>query len=98
MLNEDHNPPEGDVATRQKTRLGVRFFFIYFFFYAGFVLIGVFNYDLLSVELIKGINLAIVYGIGLIFFAILLGILYNYFCSKYEDADTAGVLKKEVLP
>lgn len=74
-----------DNASAKKAHLGVWFFFIYFFFYVGFVAIGVFNYELLAHQIVLGLNLAVVYGVGLIIFAVLLGILYNYFCSKYED-------------
>ena len=74
-----------DHARKKKSRLGLWFFFLYFFFYAGFVAIGVFNYELLAQEIIGGVNIALLYGIGLIVFAVLLGILYNYFCSRYED-------------
>ena len=35
-------------------------------------------------EIFGGLNLAIVYGFGLIIFAILLGIVYNIFCTKKE--------------
>jgi uncharacterized membrane protein (DUF485 family) len=80
-------PPESeaDFASEKKSRLGLVFFFIYFFFYAGFVAIGVLNYELLAIEVVWGINLAIFYGIGLIVFAVLLGIVYNFLCSRYED-------------
>lgn len=83
-----HNlPPEQkeDFASEKKAKLGIQFFFIYFFFYAGFVAIGVLNYELLAYEVFKGLNLAIFYGFGLIVFAVLLGILYNFLCSRYED-------------
>lgn len=74
-----------DNASEKKARLGIWFFFLYLFFYAGFVAIGVMNYELLSQKAFGGLNLAVFYGMGLIIFAVLLGILYNYFCSRYED-------------
>lgn len=74
-----------DNASKKKAKLGVRFFFLYLFFYAGFVAIGVLNYELLSKEVLAGLNLALFYGIGLILFAVILGILYNNYCSRYED-------------
>lgn len=74
-----------DPAFAKKTKLGIIFFFIYFIFYAGFVAIGVLNYELMAINVFKGINLAVFYGIGLIVFAVILGILYNYLCSRYEN-------------
>lgn len=74
-----------DNASAKKAKLGVWFFFIYLFFYGGFVAIGVLNYEMLSIKVVAGLNLAVFYGMGLIVFAVLLGILYNFFCSRYED-------------
>lgn len=81
---------EADNASSKKARLGILFFFIYLFFYAGFVVIGVVNYELLAENTIGGLNLATLYGIALIVFAVLMGILYNYICSRYEDKMNAG--------
>jgi uncharacterized membrane protein (DUF485 family) len=74
-----------DNASSKKAKLGVWFFYLYLFLYAGFVVVGVLNYELLGLEILGGLNLAIVYGFGLIVFAVLLGILYNNMCSRYED-------------
>ncbi|MDB5014904.1 MAG: hypothetical protein JWQ25_3106 [Daejeonella sp.] len=74
-----------DHASAKKAKLGVWFFYLYLFLYAGFVVVGVLNYELLGLEVFGGLNLAIVYGIGLIVFAVLLGVLYNNMCSRYED-------------
>jgi uncharacterized membrane protein (DUF485 family) len=84
-MNKNSSPEiEADISSEKKAKLGIKFFFIYLFFYAGFVTIGVLNYELLAIE-VWGINLALFYGIGLIVFAVLLGILYNFLCSRYED-------------
>ena len=86
---------EKELVTQQKSKLGVRLFFIYLICYTGFVALGIFNYELLSTTVFSGLNLAIVYGIGLIVFAVFLGIIYNYFCSRYEDdAEKTDGLKK----
>ena len=74
-----------DNASAKKAKLGVWFFFIYLLGYAGFVTIGVVNYELFDREVFAGLNLAIVYGMALIIFAVVLGIIYNYLCSSYED-------------
>lgn len=84
-MHTNNQVEEKDWVSKKKAKLGVIFFFIYLIFYAGFVTIGVLNYELLAIEVFSGVNLAICYGIGLILFAILLGILYNYFCTRYED-------------
>lgn len=76
---------DADYAAKKKANLGIVFFFIYLLFYGGFVAIGVLDYEMLQKEIFAGLNLALVYGLGLIIFAVLLGILYNYLCSKYED-------------
>ncbi len=84
----DHGPAAElgvDNASAKKAKLGVWFFLIYSFFYVGFVVIGVVNYELLSQEVAFGLNLALFYGMGLILFAVLLGLLYNFLCTRYED-------------
>ncbi|RZK73073.1 MAG: DUF485 domain-containing protein [Pedobacter sp.] len=86
---------EKEIVTQQKSKLGVRLFFVYLICYAGFVALGVFNYELLSTTVFSGLNLAIVYGIGLIVFAVIMGVVYNYYCTKYEDdAEKEDELKK----
>lgn len=84
---------EKEIVTKQKSKLGVRLFFIYLICYAGFVALGVFNYELLSTTVFSGLNLAVVYGIGLIVFAVIMGIIYNYYCTKYEDEAEKGDAK-----
>ena len=85
-MNQNLAPEqEEDLASEKKAKLGIQFFFIYLFLYAGFVAIGVLNYELLAYEVFRGLNLAIFYGVGLIVFAVLLGVLYNFLCSRYED-------------
>lgn len=76
---------EKESLTQQKSRLGVRLFFVYLICYAGFVILGVFKYELLAKTVFAGLNLAVVYGIGLIAFAVVLGLIYNYYCTKYEN-------------
>ena len=75
-----------DNAAKKKSKLGVILFFIYFTVYAGFVTIGVVDYELMGKIVLGDQNLAVVYGFGLIIFAILLGLYYNWQCTKYEDS------------
>lgn len=84
-MHENQTSEEKEIVTLQKSKLGVRLFFVYLICYAGFVILGVFQYELLATTVVAGLNLAITYGIGLILFAVILGIIYNYYCSRYED-------------
>ncbi len=85
MLHEPSFEIGTDKAAPKKAKLGVIMFFIYTIVYAGFVLIGLTEPELLGLELIGGQNIAIIYGFGLIVLAIVMGFIYNYFCTKYED-------------
>jgi uncharacterized membrane protein (DUF485 family) len=84
----DHGPAVElgvDHAIKKKTKLGVILFFVYFVVYAGFVTVGVADYTLMGKIVLGNQNLAVVYGFGLIIFAILLGLVYNWQCTKYEN-------------
>ena len=85
MLHEPAAELGKDNSIPKKTRLGVRLFFIYFIIYFGFVFIGTLYPKILGMEAIGGLNLAIVYGMGLIVLAIVMGLIYNFLCTKYED-------------
>ncbi len=74
-----------DKASEWKASLGIKLFLFYGIIYAGFVGIAVFNPTLMKRETLAGVNLAIVYGMALILFAIILGLVYNYFCVRKED-------------
>ncbi|SRR5690606_39035616 len=86
-MHVNNTSEESERLTKRKSSLGIRLFFVYLICYAGFVAIGVFQYELLSVPVIGGLNLALAYGIGLIVFAVILGIVYNYYCTRYEDEE-----------
>lgn len=75
-----------DKSSKKKQKLGVAMFLVYLAVYSIFVGIGVFNYELMGKIVLFGQNLAVVYGMGLIVLAIILGLIYNGLCTKYEDA------------
>ena len=74
-----------DKAASRKTKLGVKLFLVYTFVYGIFVALGVINYEALGKIVLGKLNLAIVYGFGLILFAIILGLVYNWRCTKIEN-------------
>ena len=86
MLHEPtNNNIETDKASSRKASLGVKMFILYTLIYAGFVFIGLSKPELMGQKVLAGQNLAIVYGFGLIVLAVIMGFVYNYFCTKMED-------------
>jgi uncharacterized membrane protein (DUF485 family) len=74
-----------DNASEYKAKLGVYMFIVYVIIYAGFIFINVVSPKSMAVLVFAGLNLAIVYGFGLIVLAIIMGLIYNYLCTKKED-------------
>lgn len=85
MKNSPNSIPESDLISKKKSKLGVLLFIAYSLFYAGFVIIGVVNYEWMGKILFAGLNVAVIYGFGLIIFAIILGLIYNSICTHFED-------------
>ncbi len=71
---------------RQRSRLGFVLFTIYLLLYVGFVLINAFHPEWMQVQPLSGVNLAILYGFGLILAAFFLALLYGMF-AKNEPAE-----------
>jgi uncharacterized membrane protein (DUF485 family) len=74
-----------DKAIKYKTKIGLILFIIYGIVYSGFIFINAIFPKFMGIKVLFGVNLAIYYGFGLIIFAIILGIIYNYFCTKEEN-------------
>ncbi len=85
----EHGPAvevnEDPAASAYKTKLGLRFFAVYGILFAGFVLINTFAPQLMKVKVVLGLNLAVTYGFALILTAIIMGLIYNFLCTKKED-------------
>lgn len=73
-----------DHASGYKARLGKILFLVYSTVYAIFVALNVIVPDSMD-ALVGEQNLAVVYGFGLIFGALVLGVIYNHYCTKAED-------------
>jgi uncharacterized membrane protein (DUF485 family) len=85
MLHEPEIKIETDKSTSRKAKLGVVLFIVYTLIYSGFVVIGLTKPELMGLKLIGGQNIAIIYGFGLIALAVVMGFIYNYFCTKMEE-------------
>ena len=73
-----------DNASDIKAKAGLVMFAIYSVVYAGFVIINTVSPKTMGIQVIFGLNLAVVYGFGLILLAIAMGLAYNHYCTKKE--------------
>ncbi|MCF7832391.1 MAG: DUF485 domain-containing protein [Candidatus Marinimicrobia bacterium] len=83
MLHGKATKNEVDHASKIKTKIGMWMFLLYTLVYAGFIIVTVVKPELMGTD-IGYLNLAIVYGMGLIVFALILALIYNALCSKFE--------------
>jgi uncharacterized membrane protein (DUF485 family) len=86
MSHFDHAPakqePVNEADARRRARLGLILFAIYCALYAGFMLLNVFAPALMETTPFAGVNLAILYGFGLIIAALVLALVYAWLCRK----------------
>lgn len=61
-------------------------FWLYAIVYAGFIIINVMNPVMMEGHVFSGLNLAVVYGFGLIVFALVLALIYNHKSTSKERA------------
>ena len=85
MLHEPAVETQKDHASSYKSVLGLRLFWLYgAVYFIGFVGINVLKPVLMEKTIIWGLNLAVVYGFGLILFALVLALIYNHMCVVRE--------------
>ena len=90
MLHGENRSMGDDPAAGYKSSLGVKMFVVYALVYAGFVAINVIQPQLMERTVVLGLNLALVYGVGLIVMALILAIFYDKKCAKREAEHAAG--------
>jgi len=73
-----------DKASSLKELLGKWMFLLYTLVYAGFILINVVSPEFMGID-VGSLNVAIVYGFGLIIFAIFLAFAYNHVSTHAEE-------------
>lgn len=95
MLHEPASKSqEHDAATPYKTRLGLWMFAFYALIYIGFIAINLINPSLMEKTVFIGLNLATVYGMGLIILAFLQAFIYNALSTKKEKELNGKVEEK----
>ena len=75
----EHELPE---LVARNTRTGLVLFAVYLVLYAGFMGLSTFAPEVMKMRPFGGINLAVLYGFGLILAALVLAIIYLYWCSR----------------
>ncbi len=95
MLHEPAAKTGKDPAFAYKRRLGVIMFAVYGVIYAGFVAVNLASPVAMEVVLFGGLDLAVVYGMGLIVIALVLALLYNRACGRREAAMSGGKGEKK---
>jgi uncharacterized membrane protein (DUF485 family) len=91
MLHEPAAPETGkDPSFAWKRRLGVNMFFIYAIVYAAFTAINVASPRTMESVVFAGLNLAVVYGFGLIVLALIMALIYNAACTARERSMAEG--------
>lgn len=73
-------------SQRSNARLGLWLFAAYLILYLGFVLLSAFAAQTMERPVIAGLNLAIVYGFGLIIGALVMALVYGMLCKPESDA------------
>ena len=84
MLHEPAQDNGQDLAAEYKSRLGVNMFVYYLLMYIGFVVINLYDPGLMEAIVLFGMNLATVYGMGLIIVALVMALIYDYKCTAME--------------
>jgi len=65
-------------VSRHNARLGMVIFIVYVVLYGGFVGLTAYDYRIMARIVFAGLNLAIVYGMGLIVAAVILAFVYMF--------------------
>lgn len=75
--------------TSRNSRIGLALFLLYLLLYGGFVLLNTFWPDAMEITPLAGVNLAILYGFGLIIAAFVLAVIYGLACKSEESSSSA---------
>jgi len=86
MAHSHHDPSRQRGANEtHNARYGLWLFLIYVLLYGGFMALNAFAPQVMSKPALGGVNVAILYGLGLIVAAFLLALVYTLLCRR--DAD-----------
>lgn len=75
-------PHHGEQHNR---RFGLVLFFVYLTAYGAFVYLSAFRADLMAEHAFAGVNIAVMYGFGLIVAALVLALVYLRYCLPVDE-------------
>ncbi|QOV90426.1 DUF485 domain-containing protein [Humisphaera borealis] len=84
VSDPNHSKAHTD-AWAHNARIGLILFVIYLILYGVFIVLSAFMRDTMKTPSIAGVNLAIVYGFGLIVGAFVLAVIYMVICKSEPD-------------
>jgi uncharacterized membrane protein (DUF485 family) len=87
-MGEPESSSARNGAAQFNARLGVALFLIYLLLYTGFIYLNAFNRDVMAADAFGGVNVAVIYGLGLIIAAFVLAIVYMLMC-RCDAPETA---------
>lgn len=73
----------------KNARFGLKLFFAYLLLYGSFVLLSAFAPSMMESQPIAGLNLAVLWGFGLIIAAVIFALVYGVLCVD-EDSQPAS--------
>lgn len=73
----------------RNARMGLVLFAVYLVLYGGFVLLNTFSPETMEATPIVGINVAILYGFGLIIAAFVMALLYGALCDSNDESGSS---------
>lgn len=89
MLHEPAAQCGPDASAEYKQTVGVWMFLLYAAVYAAFVAINLLKPLWMEKTVFLGLNLAVVFGFGLIVFALIEALIYNHMCGTHESGTKA---------
>jgi uncharacterized membrane protein (DUF485 family) len=91
-LNSNLAPPTPAASgVSRNAKLGLILFFIYCVAYIGFIVFSAYGKDVMAKPALGGVNVAIVYGFGLIIGAFVLAVIYVMACVAETPAVSSDV-------
>jgi len=82
----EHGPPtewQEDKSEGFKTKLGIIMVAFFTIIYFAFIILAVTNPQAMAND-VGSLNVAVVYGFGIIIIAVIQALIYNFVCSRHE--------------